>query len=199
MSALDELIERYRAEWRAAVAHPFIEGVRDGGLPEAAFQSWLVQDYLFVSDLLAFQARLLAIAPRSAQAVLAAGLVALEAELGWMEGHGRRLRLDLDVGRNPATAAYRHYLEEVLEQGFAPAITTLWALERTYLEAWRNAAPGAGAYREFVEHWTVPEFASYVGQLAQVTEAAGASEQAFLRTARLEHDFWEHAFGHELH
>ena len=56
---------------------PFLDGVRDGTLPPAAFDRWLAQDALFVADLLRFQARLLARAPRPAQAVLAAGAVAL--------------------------------------------------------------------------------------------------------------------------
>ncbi len=194
MNALDELIDRHRPEWRAAIAHPFLDRVRDGTLPEGAFQTWLIQDHIFIGDLLAFQARLLAIAPRSAQAVLAAGLTALEAELGWMEDHARRLGLDLDATRRPAAEAYRQHLEAVLGQGFGPAITTLWTLERAYLEAWRNAAPGAAPYREFVEHWTVPEFAGYVDRLSEAALASGADEQAFLRTARLERDFWDLAF-----
>jgi thiaminase len=123
--------------------------------------------------------------------VLAARLVALEAELGWMEGHAKRLGLDLDVDHHPAAQAYRRHLDRVLREGFGPAITTLWTLERTYLEAWQNVAPGAAGYREFVEHWTLPEFAAYVDGLARVTSATGVSEQAFVDTARLERDFWD--------
>ena len=58
-------------------------------LPDAAFDRWLGQDALFVGDLLTFQARLLARAPRPAQAVLAGGCVALVAELGLVRGPGR--------------------------------------------------------------------------------------------------------------
>ena len=52
--------------------------MRSGDLAPSAFQAWLAQDYLYVGDLLTFQARLVARAPRSAQAVLVGGLVAMK-------------------------------------------------------------------------------------------------------------------------
>lgn len=35
-------------EWQAYVGHPFVAGLADGSLPEAAFRHYLVQDYLFL-------------------------------------------------------------------------------------------------------------------------------------------------------
>ena len=55
---------RHATAWSHATRHPFLEAVRDGPLTESAFEAWLAQDYRFVSDLLAFQGRLLARAPR---------------------------------------------------------------------------------------------------------------------------------------
>jgi hypothetical protein len=57
--------------WTAATRHPFLDAVREGTITDSAFDRWLGQDALFVGDLLTFQARLLARAPRPAQAVLA--------------------------------------------------------------------------------------------------------------------------------
>jgi formylaminopyrimidine deformylase / aminopyrimidine aminohydrolase len=78
-----DLLQRHPDEWARATRHPFLTAVRDGTLPDGAFDTWLVQDALFVADLLTFQARLLARAPRPAQAVLAAGAASLVAELDW--------------------------------------------------------------------------------------------------------------------
>ena len=191
--ATSELIQQHAQAWRAATAHPFLAGVRDGDLPGGAFAAWLQQDHLFVSDLLVFQARLLARSPRSAQKVLAAGLVALEAELTWFEQNAVRDGVVLGATRHRTTEAYRTELDRLLLEPFDVGITGLWALELAYLEAWRGAAPGALEYRAYVEHWTVPEFADYVGSLEMHARDSPAAEAAFLRIVHLEREFWDMA------
>ncbi len=154
--ATEDLLRLHGGAWQAATRHPFLDAVREGTLAEQDFERWLGQDYLFVADLLRFQARLLARAPRTAQAVLAGGVVALEAELTWFEQHAQRRGLALDGERLEATEGYRACLERLDLGAYEPALVALWALERAYLQAWQSARPGAPAFREFVEHWTVP-------------------------------------------
>ncbi len=184
---------RHREAWRAATQHPFLDGLRDGSLPEAAFRTWLVQDYLFVFDLLRFQARLLSVAPRAGQRVLGEGLVTLEAELGWFESQAARLRLPLDLNRHPVTEAYRRRLLSYAED-WAVGITALWTGERAYLDSWTRLASGGPVYREFVQHWTHPDFDAYVRELEQLVDAAGPDEEAFVTVCRLERQFWEMAW-----
>ena len=200
MQAL-ELLERHPAAWRGATQHPFLDAVREGALPVGTFEAWLMQDYLFVADLLVFQSRLLARAPRPDQAVLAGGLVAVEAELGWFEEKAGELGLELGVPPHPATAAYRDFLLGLEHEPYAAGITALWALERAYLEAWKNASPGHPDYREFVEHWTTPQFADYVAGLEKAAGSALSfgdegerAEAAFLEVTRHEKEFWEMAW-----
>jgi thiaminase/transcriptional activator TenA len=202
MKAAD-LLESNPVVWQEATRHPFLEAVREGSFPAGAFEAWLAQDYLFVGDALVFQALLLARAPRPAQAVLAGGLVAIEAELGWFEEQAKRLGLALDTPRHPTTAAYRDLLTGLRREPYPAAITALWAIERAYLEAWRGATPGHSEYREFVQHWTAPEFADYVTGLEKAVDHAlrdsdeqerERAETAFLEVARLERDFWEMAW-----
>jgi thiaminase len=197
-----DLLERHRELWHEATRHPFLDGVREGTLPEEAFERWLVQDYLFVREGLAFQARLLARAPRRDQRLLIGGLVGIEEELGWFEGQARRRGLDLEARPHPTNAAYCGFLVGLEREPYAAAVTALWALERAYLEAWRGAAPGHPNYREFVEHWTTPEFADYVSGLEGAADAAleeggeeewKRGERVFLEVARFERDFWEMA------
>jgi formylaminopyrimidine deformylase / aminopyrimidine aminohydrolase len=202
MKAAD-LLESNPVVWQEATRHPFLEAVREGSFPAGAFEAWLAQDYLFVGDALVFQALLLARAPRPAQAVLAGGLVAIEAELGWFEEQAKRLGLALDTPRHPTTATYRDLLTGLRREPYPAAITALWAIEMAYLEAWRGATPGHSEYREFVQHWTAPEFADYVTGLEKAVDHAlrdsdeqerERAETAFLEVARLERDFWEMAW-----
>jgi thiaminase/transcriptional activator TenA len=81
-------------------------------------------------------------------------------------------------------------------------ITAIWALERTYLEGWEGARPGARPYREFVERWTTGAFRSYVGDLetavdrqleASVGEPAREAEDAFRWVTHYERGFWDMA------
>lgn len=48
MTLFDRLKQSCAADWRAYVDHPFVAGMQDGSLPEAAFRHYLVQDYLFL-------------------------------------------------------------------------------------------------------------------------------------------------------
>jgi thiaminase len=188
----DELIAAHREEWAAATRHPFLEAVRDGSLPEASFQTWLQQDYHFLSDLFKFQAGLLVIAPRPAQGALAGGVVAVEMELSWFEAVAARMSFPLDTPRHRSTEAYRQHLD-VAAHDWSQGLTALWTGERTYLEAWQSAAGSHGAYREFVEHWTSPGFGVYVQRLEDLL-GADADELTFLTTCSLERDFWEMAW-----
>jgi thiaminase/transcriptional activator TenA len=180
--------------WTAATRHPFLDGVRDGSLPVEALDTWLVQDARFVADLLAFQARLLARAPRTDQAVLAGGALALVEELDWFERLADARGLDLSAPPLPATLAYRALLERLDAAPYADAVGCLAVVERVYLDAWRSALPGAPAYAELVEHWTTPGFAAYVDALEAAASRAGATDAALVaQVLRQEAAFWQMA------
>lgn len=196
-----ELRAKHADSWERATHHPFLDAVRDGSLPEWAFTTWLVQDYLFVGDLLVFQARLLARAARGAQAVLAGGVVGLEQELSWFEEQAGRRRLQLAARRQPTTSAYQEFLRRLDGAPYAASITALWGIEAVYLESWSGAAPGDPTYREFVEHWTVPAFAEYVDGLGRAadealasTESAALADEAFAEVLVMERAFWNMAW-----
>ncbi|MGY1746268.1 thiaminase II/PqqC family protein [Blastococcus sp. SYSU D00695] len=191
---VSDLLRDLPGAWERATAHPFLLGVRDGALPAGAFDTWLVQDHHFVGDLLRFQARLLARSPRPAQAVLAAGAASLVAELDWFEELAVRRGLDLGGPRLPATAAYAELLARLDAAGVPAALAGLWAVERTYLDAWAVAAPGAPEYAECVAHWTAPGFADYVGGLAAAVDALGGRhEEVVAEVLAAEVAFWDMA------
>ena len=163
-------------QWDAATRHPFLRAVGEG--TASTFGVWLAQDALFVADLVAFQARLVARAPRSAQGVLAQGVVGLVAELDWFDIQAASLGVSLKVPPMQATRDYQALLSELDQERYARAVVGLWVLERVYLEAWRYAASygGTGPYAAAVEHWTDPAFASYVAALEELAEAALTQE-----------------------
>jgi formylaminopyrimidine deformylase / aminopyrimidine aminohydrolase len=196
------LLERFSGEWQAATRHAFLEAVADNSLAADAFDAWLVQDYLFVADLVVHQAHMLARAPRTDQAILTSGLVALESELAWFEAHASRRGLSLDVAREPTTARYQGLLEALQVAPYPADLTGLWAIERAYLDAWLGALPGGMAYSEFVEHWTVADFADYVAGLERAADLAlrtatavecARATSAFTDVAQIEREFWEMA------
>ena len=194
-----DLLVRHGVLWREATQHRFLDGIREGRLPAGAVDTWLAQDARFASDLLTFQARLLARAPRPAQAALATGAVALVDELAWFESLSARRGLDLTTRALPATEAYADLLRRLDTAAYPIAITALWLLERVYLEAWRSAAPGAPEYRELVEHWTTPDFAAYVSALETLaaliplpSDDAGVDATA-LEVLECERAFWDEA------
>jgi thiaminase/transcriptional activator TenA len=191
-----ELLQHHAGAWRRATRHPFLDAVREGTVPEPAFDTWLVQDARFVADLLRFQARLLARAPRHAQAVLAGGAVALVDELTWFEEQAAVRGLDLGAPVLPATAGYARLLERLEDADVATGLLALWTIERTYLDAWTGALPGAPAYREFVQHWTAPGFAAYVAGLEQAADDAGsvpAADEVFREVVVAEVAVWDMA------
>ncbi len=193
---------RHAAAWQAATVHPFLAGVRDGSVPADSFDRWLAQDYLFAQALVRAQSRIAAAAPSPTSA---SSPGAWSPPLGSSAGL-RRWRLGAAwpstspcirrIGRT-ATSCWR-----LTYSAYPAQITAIWALERTYLESWEGARPGAQPYREFVERWTTDDFRSYVGDLqaavdrqleASVGEPAREAEDAFLWVTHYERGFWDMA------
>jgi len=180
---VDEIVGQSE-RWTAATRHRFLDLVREGAIDPAAFDRWLVQDALFVSDLLWFQGRLLARAPRAAQPTLAGGAVAVVDELFWFEQQSALRGLNLAARPLPVTRGYVALLRRLDTAPYEVAVAALWVLERVYLEAWTHAGSAAGLYQEFVEHWTTPQFAAYVAALeALVTKESAPAVAAQIRSA----------------
>ncbi|MGH9231516.1 MAG: TenA family transcriptional regulator [Acidimicrobiales bacterium] len=196
------MLTRHAAAWQAATVHPFLAGVRVGSVPEDAFDRWLAQDYLFAQALVRAQSRIAAAAPFVDVGLLAGGVVAAVGELGWFEEMAARRGLALDAPMHPTTRAYCDFLLALPYSAYPAQITAIWALERTYLESWDGARPGAQPYREFVERWTTDDFRSYVSDLqaavdrqheASVGEQARDAEDAFVWVTHYERGFWDMA------
>lgn len=193
------LLAAHPSAWQGATRHPFLDGVRDGSLPMAAFNNWLVQDYHYVHALLRWQSGVLARAPRADQLVVAQGLVGLAAELDWFEALAVERGLNLVEPLLAANEAYGQMLARLAQEPYAAEIVALWAVEQAYHDAWRSARPGAASYRALIRHWTTRSFAAYVSGLAAAADRALAgatpeealkAAEAFTAVALHERAFW---------
>lgn len=200
---LNSLLMKHAPLWHGATHHAFLDGVRTGTLPPAAFDTWLVQDYRFVATALPAQALLVAQAPRRDHALLVGGLAALVAELDWFEAHLAARGLDPAASLHAVTRAYGDYLLVTARAPYPAALTACAVVERAYFEAWSGTLPAAPAYAEFADHWTTAAFRAYVDDLCAAADRAlghatpeqqRAADEAFVWTARYEAAFWQMAF-----
>ena len=83
-------------------------------------------------------------------------------------------------------AATRHTLLDAADVG--TALTALWTIGRTHLDAWSGARPGAAEYRASVEHRTVPGSAGYVAGLEAAADGVPApdADAGFVEVAAAE-------------
>jgi thiaminase/transcriptional activator TenA len=198
-----ELITVNNSLWRAATRCQFLDEIKQGTLPSKAFAIWLVQDYHFASNLLTAQSLMLSCAPRADQALLIGGLVALENELAWFEANAKARDLDLAQPLPPTCRAYSDFLLALPRQSYVTQITSLWAIERAYLDGWMTTLPCHSKYSEFAERWTKPAFHNYVNgleaaantSLEHSSDAQRENAHDYFRwVARYERDFWRMAY-----
>ncbi|KAJ3356894.1 hypothetical protein GGF32_001263 [Allomyces javanicus] len=194
MTVTDRALAAHAGGWtRLSRTNTFMAQLRADTLPSATFTKWLAQDYLFVVDFTKFMGHLFALAPRRDVDLLLSGFAAVRAEVAWFEQHLAKtqpgalpgtnyVRLTdsnaASTGAGMACVAFVSWLQS-LEREHAPEYRRLlivfWAMEHAYMSAW-NMARGdlhvPARYQEFVDRWTVPEFAAYVEGLKKAVDTA---------------------------
>jgi thiaminase/transcriptional activator TenA len=191
----------------AMMGHRFLASLADGSLPDQAFKTWIVQDYLFVREEIAFLGVLVAKAPPSLRPSLADGMGALVREMelfrAQAEGHGVSVE---GAEMAPTCHAYVQFLmATAYGRSFAEAFTVLYGVEKAYLDSWRwvkSHQRSASPWQSFIDHWSSAAFQEYVGGLVSTLDrlARGKSEvelammeDMFLLTGRYEYLFWDMA------
>lgn len=198
-----DLLQAHSLNWQQATIHPFLQGCQAGTLAQAQFNTWLVQDYLFVKSFTRMLARVLAAAPDADLDSLLSGLGALQDELRWFEQKAAERELSLNAPYQPTCQQYCEFMAALSIAPYAVQATALWAIELAYNQGWQLPGPMPVPYTEFAERWGNPGFTAYVAVLEQQANAALAvassavqqqAESAFLRVAALEAAFWQMAF-----
>ncbi|HEY9666089.1 MAG TPA: hypothetical protein V6C91_04755 [Coleofasciculaceae cyanobacterium] len=198
-----QLLQDYSQAWHEATVHPFLEQCKLGTINLEQFNTWLVQDYLFVVEFTRLAGRVLAIAPSDHFDVLLGGLSALKDELNWFKAKALERNLNLATQKQPTCTEYCDFMHSLGTTPYPVQATAFWAIELAYNQGWQLPGTMPEPYAEFADRWGNPGFTDYVKLLEkQANEAlktASETEQyqaedAFLKVAKLEKDFWQMAF-----
>ncbi len=178
--------------WEKATHSPFLDGVRDGVLPQEAFHRWLVQDYHFVTAFLRFVGGVLLGSGRPQQTVLVHGITALGDELVWFEEHADLRGLELGSPLHPVCRRYNDFMLRAVHEESLPGLySMLYGIEVSYYAAWSSLEP-RGPYQEFIERWSHSAFRDYVIRLKSLAESEtdATSQRLFNDVLRHEEVFW---------
>lgn len=213
MDFFDRLRAARPEAWAAYVDHRFVAGLGDGSLPEAAFRTYLVQDFLFLIQfarayaLAVFKGRDL-LEMRAAQKGLSA-ILDVEMDLHVRLCARRGIPLDVleTTPEHRATIAYTRFVLDTgmrgdlldLHVALAPCIVG-YAEIATALAQRPGALDAANPYAEWIAEYSgegyqdvAREARAHLDRLAErsLTEARFADcAEIFAQASLLEADFW---------
>jgi thiaminase/transcriptional activator TenA len=197
------LLAKFSQEWQAATIHPFLQACQSGTIEPTQFHTWLVQDYLFVTEFTRFVGRVLAAAPIQDFDVLLVGLSALQDELQWFGEKAAERSLTLSTPPCLTCQRYSDFMGNLVNAPYAVQAVALWAIEYAYNQGWQLPGKMPPPYDEFADRWGNVGFTEYVQSLARQADAAlqvatpeaiAKAQQVFLRVVALERDFWQMAY-----
>lgn len=199
------LIQAYPQVWQDATIHPFLAACKSGSIQPQQFNTWLVQDYLFVNEFTRLVAGVLTVAPAHHFDVLLSGMAALKDELEWFRAKASERNLNLSSPAQSTCVEYWRFMNGLAASPYAVQATALWAIELAYNQGWQLPGSMPTPYAEFADRWGNSGFTEYVRQLEQQADEGLArspddlqlqvhARDAFLAVARLEQGFWQMAF-----
>ncbi len=215
MAFSDRLLEDGAETWEAQKTHPFVVELAEGTLDEAAFRHWVKQDYRYLLD----YARVFALAGTKARTEPAmTGLIevahtVLDHEMDLHRDFAAEWDLsptDLEAVRKaPTCVAYTNFLVRTAYEGsFPEVVAAVYPCGQGYLDIADHMADLATRehrYTPFIEKYTGEEFRESVAWMRELLDRCGeqypgereAMREAFLTSARLEHEFWEMCYTRE--
>ncbi len=202
--------------FRAILAHPFITGLTDGSLPDAAFRFYVVQDALYLTRYARALSVCAARAPRERDVAMfnehAAGAVAVERALheGFFADFGLSAEEVAATPLAPTNLAYTSYLLSTAYGGsFAEALGAVLPCYWIYWEVGKALLDRGSPhprYRRWIETYAGEAFAGVVREVLALTERVGrelsvAERRAltahFVVTSRYEWMFWDMGYRQE--
>ena len=189
----------------ASENHAFLKGCANGTVSTKQFDTWLVQDYMYVTSFHNFLDGIIKSAPEVDTEILNTGMVALNNELTWFRERAKDRGLDLDVAALPTTIKYKEFMKTMAPTDYSTQIIALYLIERVYQKAWSVVLERGGKdgmYSLFAVNWGNKDFGLYVDQLETIAERESTGHKvdpAYLQTLfkeimSLEIMFWDMAF-----
>ncbi len=209
-SFTEELWGGITAIFEAILAHPFIQGLTDGTLPEEAFRFYVIQDALYLRD----YARALALAAAKApqeQAIAmfchhAAGAIEVERQLheSFFRDFGLTEQQVRATPVAPTNLAYTSYLlrvayAEPFHELVGAVLPCYWIYQEVGTRLATRGSPNP-LYRRWIETYGGEEFGRVVREVLQLTDRIAealtpaqraAAARHFVTTSRYEWMFWE--------
>ena len=218
MGFIADIERRSQSIRQAILVHPFVTGVGDGTLPVKKFRYYVAQDYSYLIDYSRVLALASARAPRLDDMSWFAGLldetlnVEMELHRSFCQEFGINAEeLEATVA-SPTTVAYTSFLLKTAHQGsFGELVASLLPCQWGYWEIGNHLLKqglpqAAPLYAKWIEMYTSEEFAALADHMREMAgrigDEAGPAEQAamgqaYLTSVRLEHQFWDMAYGLE--
>ena len=189
-------------DWREYVEHPFVQGLGDGTLPEAAFRHYLVQDYLFLIQfaraygLAAYKADTLAEIRAASDGLKALVEVEMDLHRAYCADWGIAEDALESVEADGATLAYTAY---VLERGLAGDLLDLrvalapcvvgYGEIGARLAANPVARKDGNPYSSWIEMYAGDEYQAFMRAEIEALDALAAGRGGSVRFARLAETF----------
>jgi thiaminase/transcriptional activator TenA len=215
MAFSDTLLDAGEDIWAAQKSHPFVVELAEGTLDEDAFLHWVRQDYRYLLD----YARVFAIAGTKAddEATMTHLMEVAHTVLDYEMDLHREFAADYGISpaelesvqKSPTCIAYTNFLVRTAHEGSIAEISAaIYPCGQGFLdiaEHMAEIADGEHRYTPFIEKYTSEEFREAVHWMRDFVDECGerypgehdAMEEAFLTSARLEHEFWEMAYTEE--
>jgi thiaminase/transcriptional activator TenA len=210
MGLFDQLRQGAGPAWDQYVAHPFVQGLGDGTLPETAFRRYLTQDYLFLIQF----ARAYALAGykslclddlHSASTAIAALLSEMELHVAYCREWGLS---EAALAAEPEAIETIAYTRFTFERGTAGDLLDLHVALAPcvmgYAEIGRVLAglsPAGNPYAAWIESYAGAEYQQAAQASAEALERIGVRlggtsrkpqlQSAFDTAVRLETAFWD--------
>jgi thiaminase/transcriptional activator TenA len=186
----------------AALRHPFVRGLADGGLPPDRFAGFIAQDAFFLESFARAYALGLAHSPDRAGFDAFGDLLAgVREELRLHASYARRLGIDLvGVEPAPATLAYTEFLlGRAAIGGLGQTCAAMTPCMRLYAYIGQSLAesPISETYVEWVNTYADPRFEVLTVTLERLLDAYSSDVDreriTYRRAMRLELDFFDAA------